>query len=440
MRAPRCLDNIDDLDIVEWIQAGDRVTWGQACSEPLSLTGALLDQRAAIGGCEVFIGLGAQATIRPEHTDWLEVLSYTGAGPNAALSRAGLLNVLPSHYSDYPRLITSGRLPVDVVLLQLAPADQFGRYSLSLGDEWLSAALESARTVIAEVNHQAPWTHSRTLTDSDLDVLVHTSHPPVEFVRRHPGEVERRIAENVRELVQDGATLQVGLGTLPDAILGALQEHRDLGIHSGAIGDSAVTLVEAGVITNARKSTDRGQIVTGALMGTRRLFTFAKHNPLLQIRDTRYTHDPERLAMQTRFTAINSAFEVDLTGQVNAEVASGHYVGAVGGSIDFLRGAARAPDGVPIVALQARAGDQPRIVASLSGPVSTPRADAAIVVTEFGVADLRGMNLRRRQTAMVALAHPDDREALERAIAASGPSPRLRSRQSGRAHVDRDNA
>jgi len=417
MRAPRCLESIDEFDFVEWIQAGDRVTWGQACSEPITLTGALLDQRAAIGGFEVFIGLGAKATVRPEHTDWVEVLSYTGAGPNAALSRAGLLNVLPSHYSDYPRLITSGRLRVDVVLLQLAPPDQFGRYSLSLGDEWLSPALESARTVIAEVNHQAPRTYSRMLTEGELDVIVHTSRPPVELGRRRPGEVERRIAENVRELVQDGATLQVGLGTLPDAILGALQGHRDLGIHSGAIGDSAVTLVEAGVITNARKSTDRGEIVTGSLMGTGRLFDFAKDNPLLQIRDTRYTHDPARLAMQTRFTAINSAFEVDLTGQVNAEVASGRYLGAVGGSIDFLRGAARAPEGAPIVALPARAGNQPRIVASLSGPVSTPRADAGIVVTEFGVADLRGKSLGRRQTEMVELAHPDDREALERTIA-----------------------
>jgi acyl-CoA hydrolase len=416
------LSTVDELHLSEWIRDGDLVTWGQACAEPVPLTAELMAQREAIGRFRVFVGLGIEQTIRPEHADRVTTLSYTGSGPNAALSRAGLLEVLPSHYSDYPRLIASGRLPVDVVLVQVSPADHLGRHSLSLGDEWLSSALDRARVVIAEVNEQAPWTHSRLLTEAEIDVIVETARPPVELRRRESGAVERRIAEHVRELVPDGATLQMGLGSLPEAVLGALDGHRELGVHSGAIGDGVAELMEAGIITNARKRCDVGCTVAGSLMGTERLFRFADRNPLIQVRDTRHTHDPVRLAAQTKFVAINSAFEVDLTGQVNAEVSGGRYRGAVGGSMDFLRGAARSPGGLPIVALPARAGERGRIVAALSGPVSTPRADVGIVVTEFGAADLRGLTLRGRQRRMLEIAHPDDREQLERAAAERQPS------------------
>jgi acyl-CoA hydrolase len=408
------ISNSEELDLTRWIRAGDLVTWAQACAEPVALTTLLMEQREAIGHVRVFNGLGIAPTIRPEHTPEVAVLSYTGSGSNAVLSQAGLLDILPSHYSEYPGLIASGRLPVGVVFAQVAPADSRGRYSLSLGDEWLSAALERASVVIAEVNEQTPRTHARTLAESEVDVFVHTSRSPVELRRRELREVERRIGQHIAELVEDGSTLQIGLGALPEAVLGALGGHRDLGIHSGVIGDSVADLMEAGVITNARKSLEVGSSIAGSLMGTERLFKFAADNHEIQVRDTRHTHDPSNLAAQSAFVAINSAFEVDLTGQVNAEVVGGRYLGAVGGSIDFLRGAARSTGGVPIVALPASSNGWSRIVTSLSGPVSTPRADAGIVVTEFGVADLRGASLRSRRQRMLEIAHPDHRARLER--------------------------
>jgi acyl-CoA hydrolase len=187
-------------------------------------------------------------------------------------------------------------------------------------------------------------------------------------------------------------------------------------VHSGAIGDAVVDLIEAGVITNARKPIDTGLTVGATLMGTRRLFDFAHRNPRLRIRDTRYTHDHARLAAIERFVAITSAFEVDQTGQVNAEVAGGAYVGAVGGAMDFLRGARRSPRGVPIVALAATAGERSRIVDRLDGPVSTPRADAGVIVTEFGVADLRGCTLSERRARILAVAHPDHQARLASSV------------------------
>ncbi|MGC9670715.1 acetyl-CoA hydrolase/transferase family protein [Planosporangium sp. 12N6] len=409
------LDGIGRLDLTSYVRPGDAVMWGQACAEPLTLTERLIAQRAAIGGFRCFLGVPASDTIRPEHADHASFLSYCGSGGNRALYRAGLLDILPCHYSVLPDLIASGALRVDVALVQLPPADAAGRYSLGLADEYLSAAIDAARVVIAEVNDQVPATHgTRTLTDADLDVVVHTSRPPAALTHKEPGAAEQRVADHVAALIEDGSTLQFGLGALPEAIVARLADRRDLGIHSGQIGDGVADLMEAGVITNARKTVDRGRTVTGALMGTARLFRYADRNPAIELRDTRYTHDPAVLAAQERFVAINSAIEVDLTGQVNAELARGTYVGAVGGAIDFLRGAARSRGGLPIVALPATAGPASRIVATLSGPVSTPRADAGIIVTEYGVADLRGLSLDERRARMLAIAHPDHRPALEK--------------------------
>lgn len=284
-----------------------------------------------------------------------------------------------------------------------------------MADDYLSAAIDRARVVIAEVNDQVPWTHgTRTLTAADLDVIVFTSRPPAEIVKSVPGDAEERVAGHVAGLIEDGATLQLGLGALPEAIVARLADRRDLGVHSGQIGDAVADLMEAGVITGARKTVGRGRTVTGTLMGTSRLFRYADGNPAIELRDTRHTHDPEVLAAQERLVAINSAIEVDLSGQINAEVARGSYVGAVGGAIDFLRGAARSRGGLPIVALTSTAKSASRIVANLRGPVSTSRADAGIIVTEYGVADLRGLSLEERRARMLAIAHPDHRTALEK--------------------------
>lgn len=400
------------------LRPGDTLWWGQATAEPLTLTRAVVQQRHALaqgGRLRVFVGIGASDTLRPEQADAIDFFGYAASGPHKALAQAGVLDILPGHYAQLPNLIRSGVLPVDVLLLQVSPPDAHGRHSLGLAHEYLTTALDKARVVIGEVNPAIPWTHgSVTLQASDFALLVDAEQPPVELARSTPGPVEQAIARHIAARIEDGATLQLGIGNLPEAVLAALHGHRDLGLHSGAVGDGIVALAEAGVLTHARKTVDPGVGIGGILMGGEGLRRWAHRNRQFALRGTDYTHHPEVLAASHKLTAINAALEVDLTGQINAEVAGGVYVGAVGGAVDFLRGAARSHGGLPIVALPATARGATRIVAQLSGPVSTPRSDAGLIVTEHGVADLRGQTLSRRVRRLIDIAAPEHRAELER--------------------------
>ncbi|QGZ64445.1 acetyl-CoA hydrolase/transferase family protein [Paraburkholderia acidisoli] len=398
------------LDFARYVRPGDLVAWGQCGAEPCTLTRALVEQRHAVGGrFSVFVGTQWSDTLQAAHADAIDFVAYTGGGQNRALAQAGVLDILPSHYSQFEQLID-----VDVLLVQVAAADEHGHYSLSIAHEYLLPFLDHARVVIAEVNAQAPWTHgSRPLRADDFDVLFHTNRKPLESARAAPGEIETRIAQHAAAFIEDGATLQFGLGAMPEAILATLADRRDLGVHSGMFSDAAADLQTRGVITNARKRLDRNVSVAGVLMGSERVYRFAHRNAALQMRGTAYTHDIGVLSRIDRFVAINSALEVDLTGQVNAEAVNGRYVGAVGGGVDFLRGAAKSRGGVPIVALSARGREGSRIVAQLHGPVSTPRVDAGVIVTEFGAADLRGLTLARRVRRMIDIAPPEQRAELE---------------------------
>lgn len=413
-KTPRVVE-LGALDFAELVKPGDTVMWGQSVAEPLPLTRALIEQRGAIGRFRVFLGATHSDTIAPEHADTISFLSYCGAGANRALSKAGKLDILPAHYSALPILIATGALRIDVLMLQLAPADADGNYSLSLAHEYLVPALDSARVVIAEVNEQAPWTYGeKTVHAEDLEVIVHTSRAPLQLLHPAPGTAELGIARHVAELIPDGATLQFGLGALPEAMLAALGSHRRLGIHSGAIGDKAVELMEAGVIDHSAKTIDRGYAVGGVILGGARAQRYCHLNPRVQFRSTAYTHNHDVLTRIDRFVALNSAIEADLTGQINAETVGDTYVGAVGGALDFLRGAQASKGGLPIVALTSMAGETSRIVAKLSGPVTTPRSDAGFIVTEHGVADLRGLPLSQRVRQIITIAHPRMRDGLER--------------------------
>lgn len=400
------------------IRPGDTLWWGQATAEPLTLTRAVVQHRHALargGRLRVFVGIAASDTLRPEQADAIDFFGYAAGGAHRALADAGVLDILPSHYSHLPGLIHGGVLPADVLLLQVSPPDGEGRYSLGLVREYLPAVLDKARVVIAEVNHAIPWTHGGPqLQAGDFALLVDAEQPPLDMARGAAGAAEQAIAGHIAARIEDGATLQLGVGNLPEAVLAALHGHRDLGLHSGAVGDGIAALAEAGVLTNAKKSIDQGVGIGGILMGGAQLRRWAQRNPALQLRGTDYTHDPEVLAASHRLAAINAAIEVDLTGQINAEVAAGCYVGAVGGAVDFLRGAARSRGGLPIVALPATAKGKSRIVARLSGPVSTPRSDAGLIVTEHGVADLRGQPLARRVRRLIDIAAPEHRADLER--------------------------
>jgi acyl-CoA hydrolase len=415
------LDGVAGLDLTRYIRPGDTVVWGQACGEPLSLTGTLMAQRAGLPGVRCFLGIPCSDTVRPEHADHLRFASYSGTGSNQPLLRAGVLELLPCHYSALPAILSDGPLRADVVLLALPPARPDGAHGLGLCADYVTAVSRSARVVIAEVSDEIPDVRCEpVLRRSDLDVIVHTSIQPPQYHSARPAAaVERSIGELVAGLVPDGATLQVGIGSMPSAVLAALAGHRELGVHSGMITDEVAELVEAGVVTGARKEVDRGLVVTGFLLGTRRLHARAARGDAVVLRATTYTHDPAVLARLHRFTAINAAIEVDLTGQINTETIRGRYVGAVGGAADFMRAAARSQHGLAITVLPSTAGSASRIVARLGGPASVSRADAGVIVTEHGVADLRGLTLPERRRRMLAIADPAHRSALEAASARS---------------------
>lgn len=397
------------------VRPGDRVMWGQASAEPATLTQALMAERAAIGQFIAFVGISWSDAVQPAHADCVSFMSYCGGGNNRKLAKAGLLDVMPCHYSQLGEMIGSGAFPVDVLMLQVAPADARGHYSLSMACEYLLPAIATARVVIAEINDQAPWTFGpHALTEADIHFAIRTSRVPLAPAAAKANAVDVAVARQVASLVEDGATLQYGIGALPEAIVSQLADRRDLGLHSGALGDAAAMLIRAGAVTNARKTIDAGITVTGVLMGGHELNTLVHRNPAVELRGVGYTHAISVLASIDRLTTINSAVEVDLTGQVNAEVAGGLYVGAVGGALDFMRGARVSKNGLPIIALPSRAEGKAvsRIVSRLSGPVSTPRSDGMVVVTEHGVADLRGLSLAQRVPRMIAIAHPEARELL----------------------------
>jgi acyl-CoA hydrolase len=408
-----------DLDLAAWVRPSDRVMWGQGTAEPRTLTEALVGQRHRLGGVEVLLGVSFGDTLQPEHADALRFTGFGGFGTNARLSRAGVLDVVPCHASAIPGLIEDNTLAPDVALVLLAPTDDGRRFSVGPTSDYVRTAIQRARTVIAEVSAAVPWTLGDTLVDGErIDVAIETDRPPVEVPPPAVGPVERAIAAHVAERVPDGAVLQFGLGGIPTAICEALAAKRDLGVHSGLITDGVVDLIERGAVTNRAKPFDAGVTVTSLLFGTRRLYDFAHRNPALAMRPSTYISDPSKLARLERFHSINTALEVDLTGQVNAEVLDEAQVGAVGGAIDFVRGAALSPGGRSIIALPstARRGTRTRIVARLGGGVtSTPRSDVDMIVTEHGVAELRGASLRQRARALIAIAHPDARPGLEEA-------------------------
>jgi acetyl-CoA hydrolase len=408
------------------LQPGDLICFGQACSEPVGLLRALLRQaeslHASLGRLKLFVAGSYSGMLKTEHGAWFDFLSYGAIGDGATLARAGLLEVYPVHYSQLASLLTD-ELLVDVVLLQISAANAQGQHSLGVASDYQVAAARRARVVIAEVNARVPFTPNALLpSDVRIDHVVWSDEPLVEVPPSPIDPTSEQVAAQVSSLVPHGATLQMGIGSLMAAICVALRSHRDLGIHSGIMTDGMADLMRQGVVNNARKGTHIGKAVAGSLLGSGKLFEFAHLNPDICLVDGHVTHGVDSLARQTRFCSINSAVEVDLTGQVNAEVANGKYVGAVGGQVDFVRAAAQCDDGLSIIALPSSAarGTVSRIVAKLNGPVTTPRCDVDRVVTEWGIASLRGLSLRQRAIAMAGIAHPDHRQELLRVASQLG--------------------
>lgn len=405
------------LRMADHIRPGDQIMWGQVCGEPQTLTEALVAQRAEIGKVSVFLGAGFSRTLQPEHADFIALRGIGAVGTHRRLTKAGVLDVVPTHISQMDRSIRSGTIRCDVALVQVSPANEKGEHSYGLIGDYVRAMVESARVVIAEINAQVPWVNcDAPLTAEDIDFAIETDRPLIEVPPAEASATDEAIAAFIEPLIPDRATLQVGIGGVPEAIMKLLTGRSGLGIHSGMIGESVVDLIEAGAVTNEHKEIDRGVMVTGALLGTERLYRFCERNPAIRMAPTSYTHSMAVLAKLSRFISMNSALEVDITGQVNAEAIGADYLGAVGGQVDYVRAANVSEGGRSIIALRGTAqdGKVSRIVPALSGPVTTARADVDMIVTEFGVAELRGLSLRERIRAMAAIAAPQFREDLER--------------------------
>lgn len=398
------------------LRAGDSVVCGQVCAEPLTLTRALLDtceRQGAQMPVQVFVGTLFSSTF-DEAPASMRFLSYGAIGNAARLADRGRLEIIPERYSRLPSLFSERKVRADVVLLQASVAED-GTPSFGLACDHLLDAARQARLVVVEVNPDAPWTHGTPWpADLRVDAWVQAALPPLEVPRARSDDAARAIAQHVAGLVAEGATLQVGVGSLPDATLQALGGHRHLGLHSGVLGDAGIALIQAGAIDNSRKAQDRGISVTNTVCASAAGYRFVHRNRAVEVRHTLATHGAEVLGAVPRFHAINGALEVDLSGQVNCEEIAGRQRGGIGGLGDFARAARHGAEGRGIFVLAATAaqGTASRIVPRLSGPATIGRADVDVVVTEYGAAHLRDVSLSERARRLVAIAAPQFRDEL----------------------------
>jgi acyl-CoA hydrolase len=414
--------SIEQLRFADLLCKGDVIGWPQGPGEPLALTEELVAQGRELDRPTLMFGLSASNTLQPECAQHFNLRAFNGAGTNRRIS--AFADIVPCHVSVIPSLLRDGSLRIDVALIQVRPLAS-GRYTLGVIADFTQAMIRQARLVIALVNPSLPLTMGDAQVSAEaIDILVESDSRQIDLPDPEPSSAERRVAGHVAALIPDRATLQIGVGTLPTAVAHALYGHRELGVHSGVVSDALVDLVERGVVTNAHKGADAGMTVTGGLFGTQRLRDFAEMSALVDMRSVEYTHNIAVTSTLKNLYTVNSAIEVDLTGQANSELAGNRYLGAVGGQVDFVRAGVASPGGRSIIAFPSTTPDglHSRIVTSLGcHPVTTARSDIDIVVTEFGVAQLRGCSLHERAVRLINIAHPDHRDGLMRAMS-TGPT------------------
>jgi acetyl-CoA hydrolase len=413
-------------EAVQAIKSGVRVFMTGNVSVPKTLLGALVKHAPNIEDVEICqaLSIGPSEYVDPAMYGHLRVNTlFISANVRKAVQE-GRADFTPVLLSEFPLLFKNKILPVDVALIHVSPPDEHGFCSLGVEVGLTKSPAESARIIIAEVNEQMP----RTLGDSFIHVsrlthIVPVNYPVAELPMGGEGEdeISKQIAGFIAELIPDGATLQMGIGAIPDAVLGFLGSKKDLGIHSEMFSDGVVRLVEAGVITNARKTLHPGKIVVGFVLGTQKLYSWVHDNPVCDFHRQEYVNDPFVIAQNDKMVAINSALEVDLTGQVCADSIGTKFFSGVGGQLDFVYGASRSKGGVPIIALPSTASMRDgtvlsRIVTTLKpgAGVTTSRNHIQYVVTEYGVASLYGKSIRQRTHQLIAVAHPDFRKDLEK--------------------------
>ena len=411
---------VSTAEAVSVIRSGDRVLIHAGCATPEELVRGMVERWRELRDVEIvhLLTFGRADYVDSRYQGHFRHNSFfTGANVREAVN-SGLADHIPIFLSEIPGLFQNGEMPIDVALVHLSPPDEHGFCSFGVGAEITKPGAEKARDVIAQVNPRMPRVHGDNFIHvSKLRYVVEVDTPLKELRSGGMTEVQKRIGEYVAELVPDGATLQMGIGGIPDAVLFHLQDKKDLGIHTEMFSDGVVELVEMGVINNERKTLHPGKIISSFVLGSRELYAFIHNNPLIEFHPSHYVNDPFVIAQNERMVAINSAVEVDLTGQVVSDSLGARIYSGIGGQVDFIRGAAHSPGGKPVIALPATAknGTVSRIVNFLTpgAGVVTSRGDVHYVVTEYGVAYLHGKNLRQRAQALIEVAAPEFRKELK---------------------------
>ena len=410
---------VSAAEAVKAVKSGDRIFLTGNCSVPNQILGALVDRAGELKDVEInqALTVGSADYVSPEMEGHLRVNTMFISHNTREAVQGGRADFTPVLLSEFPLLFKNNILPVNVAFVHLSPPDPHGYCSFGVEVGLSKSAAESADIIIAEVNEQMP----RTLGDSfihvsAIDYFVPVDYPLPELAMGEgkPSEKVEKIAGYIADLIPDEATMQMGIGAVPDAVMKHLFDKKDLGIHTELFSDGVIDLVEAGVITNAKKTIHPGKIIAGFILGTKRLYDWVHNNPLIEFLRTEYVNDPFVISQNHRMVAINSAIEVDLTGQICADSIGTKLYSGVGGQLDFVYGASRSKGGVPIIALPSTAKDISRIVTTLKqgAGVITTRNHVHYVVTEYGVADLYGKTIRERAQALINVAHPDFKDQL----------------------------
>ncbi|MFO7916340.1 MAG: GNAT family N-acetyltransferase [Candidatus Krumholzibacteriales bacterium] len=405
--------------IVKVINPGSRIFIGSAAAEPQTLIKMLIEKEKSIKDHETINLIELGVSLYAEEVmkkPFKQNAFFIGPNVRNAVNE-GRAEYTPIFLSELPKLISSGQMKIDVAFIQIAPPDNYGFCSLGVSTDVVKAGAESADIVVAEVNKRMP----RVLGDcfihiKDIDYVVESDLPLPTWVPPEPDEVAIRIGKNVARLVEDGSTIQAGIGMIPNAILSFLDDKNDLGVHTEMFSDGIIDLVEKGVITNRKKTLHNGKIIATFCMGSQRLYDFVDDNPLIEFHPCDYTNDPYIIAQNNKMVSVNAAIQIDLTGQVCADSIGEYFYSGIGGQVDFVRGAARSEGGKPVIVLPSTAkdGEVSRIVPCLDvgAGVVTSRGDVHYIATEYGIVNLHGKNLRERALALTSITHPDFRDDL----------------------------
>lgn len=406
-------------EAVKHIKDGDRVVVGHACGEPTALLNALVENSSNLKGVETvhMVNMGEGPHLSPDVDGHIRHNSMFSSKVEREALKEGRADFTPTFFSQAPSLLSDGTLPVDVALIHVSTPDKHGYVSLGVAVDYTITAAKVAKITIAQVNENMPRCHGNCFMHvSEIDYFVEANEPLIELPRPKIGDIEKAIGKNCASLIPDGATLQLGIGALPDAVLLSLKDKKDLGIHTEMFSDGVVDLIEQGVVNNKAKTLNPGKSVATFLMGTKRLYDYVDDNPSVMMEKVDYTNDPYVAAQNDNLIAINSCVQVDIMGQVASESVGSTQISGVGGQMDFVRAANMSKGGKAIIAIASTAagGKISKIVPFLDKgtTVTTGRCDVHYIVTEYGVADLRGKTLRERGRLLINIAHPDFRPEL----------------------------